>query len=213
MTPRNRLCWLPCLVAVLVCAGPQPAAAADKEAELAGLKERIGRLQRDMQQDLSRRDRLAAALRDAEREVAAARNRLDRATRELALTDGRLEALAGQQAVTRRALATQRRALAGALRAAYLAGREEHLKLLLSQRDPARLGRLFTYYGYLGRARAGAIEGIEASLVRLTELEKQLTEERILRAGQQALRELELCEMRGVGQEGYYPVRGRVCLS
>ncbi|MFZ8983103.1 MAG: murein hydrolase activator EnvC family protein [Steroidobacteraceae bacterium] len=213
MTPRNRLCWLPCLVAVLVCAGPQPAAAADKEAELAGLKERIGRLQRDMQQDLSRRDRLAAALRDAEREVAAARSRLDRATRELALTDGRLEALAGQQAETRRALATQRRALAGALRAAYLAGREEHLKLLLSQRDPARLGRLFTYYGYLGRARAGAIEGIEASLVRLAELEEQLTEERILRAGQQSLRERELLaleEARGQRKQALGAMNARI---
>lgn len=197
MTLPKRLRWLPSLVAVLACAGPQPALAADKEAELAGLKERIGRLQRDMQQDLTRRDRLAAALRDAEREVAAARGRLDRATRELALTDSRLETLAGEQAETRNALAAQRRALAGALRAAYLAGREEHLKLLLSQRDPARLGRLFTYYGYLGRARAGAIGGIEASLARLDQLEQQLTEERTLRAGQQSLRERELLALEG----------------
>jgi len=38
------------------------------------------------------------------------------------------------------------------LRAAYLIGRQEPLKLLLNQKDPALVGRMFAYYSYL-RAR------------------------------------------------------------
>ena len=46
------------------------------------------------------------------------------------------------------------------LRAAQQIGREEPLRLLLNQRDPARAGRMFAYYSYFGRARAGQIAGI-----------------------------------------------------
>src|SRR5205807_382984 len=47
----------------------------------------------------------------------------------------------------------KRAALAGQLRAAYTIGRQEPLKLLLNQKDPALAGRIFAYYGYFGRAR------------------------------------------------------------
>src|SRR5205814_1750532 len=48
----------------------------------------------------------------------------------------------------------KRAALAGQLRAAYTIGRQEPLKLLLNQKDPALAGRIFAYYGYFGRARS-----------------------------------------------------------
>ena len=51
----------------------------------------------------------------------------------------------------------ERGALAGELRAAYVNGREEELKLLLNQEDPATFGRMLQYYGYFGRARAERI--------------------------------------------------------
>jgi septal ring factor EnvC (AmiA/AmiB activator) len=60
------------------------------------------------------------------------------------------------------------------MRAAYMIGREEPLKLLLNQRDPVRAGRMFAYYGYFGRARAGAIEAIDADIHRLADLDAQL---------------------------------------
>ena len=47
--------------------------------------------------------------------------------------------------------------LAAQMRTAYMVGREEPLKLLLNQRDPARAGRMFAYYSYFGRARAEQI--------------------------------------------------------
>ncbi len=49
-------------------------------------------------------------------------------------------------------------------RAAYLIGHEEPLKLLLNQKDPARAGRMFVYYSYFSRERAGEIHSIEANV-------------------------------------------------
>jgi septal ring factor EnvC (AmiA/AmiB activator) len=56
-------------------------------------------------------------------------------------------------------------------------GREEPLKLLLNQRDPARAGRMFAYYGYFGRARAGQIARIENFVARIAELDAELEAE------------------------------------
>src|SRR6185503_10457527 len=64
-------------------------------------------------------------------------------------------------------LTANRGALAGQLRAAYLIGGQEPLKLLLNQGDPVRAGRMFAYYSYFGRARALKIQGIEADLQRI----------------------------------------------
>ena len=45
-------------------------------------------------------------------------------------------------------------------------GRQEPLKLLLNQRDPAQIGRVLVYYQYFGRARASQIAAIDAHLGR-----------------------------------------------
>src|SRR6185312_3839126 len=74
-------------------------------------------------------------------------------------------------------IAKGRVALAGQLRAAYLIGQEEPLKLLLNQKDPARAGRMFVYYSYFGHARAEEIHAIEDNVTRLDQLDTELATE------------------------------------
>ena len=66
-----------------------------------------------------------------------------------------------------------RAGLAQQMRAAYMIGREEPLKLLLNQQDP-RAGRMFVYYSYFGRARAGVITAIDTDIRTLADLDAQL---------------------------------------
>ena len=82
-----------------------------------------------------------------------------------------------EEARARGELSDNRAALAGQMRAAYLIGRQEPLKLLLNQKDPALAGRMFAYYSYFGRARAGQIKLIEDDVQRLAELDQQLADE------------------------------------
>ena len=70
-------------------------------------------------------------------------------------SEARLRKLEAEKAGRERELEGERTALAGELRAAYVNGKEEQLKLLLNQEDPAAFGRMLAYYGYFGRARAG----------------------------------------------------------
>ena len=91
--------------------------------------------------------------------------------RERAEAAARRAALAAEKQTRETQLADNRAALAGQMRAAYLIGRQEPLKLLLNQKDPARAGRMFVYYSYFGRARAGQIQLIEDDVQRIGELE------------------------------------------
>ena len=150
---------------LLALAGNQAwAADRDPEQQLGKVRERIEELQRSVRRDTDRRDALSAQLRDAEEKVRAARGRLANVRAQLAASDRRLDQLTAERLRNEGILSEQRAALARQLRAAYMGGREEQIKLLLSQQDPAAFGRMLVYYSYLGRARAGKIAEIEAAV-------------------------------------------------
>jgi septal ring factor EnvC (AmiA/AmiB activator) len=150
----------------------------DPEKQLQQVRERIEDLQRSIRSDTDRRDSLSAQLRDAEEGVRSARGRLGNVRKQLAASDARLSKLTAERERNQRILREQRLALAAQLRAAYMTGREEQLKLLLSQEDPAAFGRMLIYYSYLGRARAEKIGDIEAAVTALEQAAAQEAEER-----------------------------------
>jgi septal ring factor EnvC (AmiA/AmiB activator) len=141
----------------------------DAEQELEAVRDRIEELQRSMRRDTDRRDALSGQLRDAEENVRSARSRLGDIRKRIAESDARLAAIAADRKKSEAALREQREVLAAELRTAYVGGQEEQLKLLLSQEDPAALGRMLVYYSYFGRARAGKIAEIQALVARLDE--------------------------------------------
>lgn len=150
----------------------------DPEKQLQQVRERIEDLQRSIRSDTDRRDSLSAQLRDAEEGVRNARGRLGNVRKQLAASDARLSGLTAERERNQKILREQRLALAAQLRAAYMTGREEQLKLLLSQEDPAAFGRMLIYYSYLGRARAEKIGEIEAAVTALEQAAAEEAEER-----------------------------------
>lgn len=160
-----------------VAAGQPQADARKTEAELQAVKSEIERITRQVGEDQVQRDRMARELRSAEVSVARAREGLDSLRRSRAERAARRAALAADKRARESDLAENRSALAGQLRAAYLIGREEPLKLLLNQEDPERAGRMFVYYSYFGHARAEQIHLIEADVQAIASLDEQLEAE------------------------------------
>lgn len=170
------------LTVALLLAAPVPVSAASEDArerqqELDALRDRIQRLQRDLAGDIGRRDQITGNLRDTERELARAANTLREVNITLQFKQERLQELEAEQRARRAALAAERNALAAQIRAAYMAGREEKMKLLLNQQDPATFGRVLTYYDYLNRARTARIERVNTQLQRLAVLETEIATE------------------------------------
>jgi septal ring factor EnvC (AmiA/AmiB activator) len=147
------------------------------EAQLEAVKAEIERVTREVSQSQVERDRLTRDLKSAELSVGQARAALTEIRHQRAEHAARRAALTTEQREREAQLAKNRADLAGQLRAAYLIGRQEPLKLLLNQEDPALAGRMFAYYGYFGRARAGQIKLIEDDVQRLSELTAALDAE------------------------------------
>ena len=173
------------LGAAAALAVPVPAAAAQKqatpaqkEAELRKVNDRIQKIQKSVNAEIEKRDRLSAELRGAELSVQSARKTLDEVRARRLAAEARLRELQAEEARLESELAAERGALAGELRAAYVNGREEELKLLLNQEDPATFGRMLQYYGYFGRARAERIASIRDKLEHLALVRGKIAAER-----------------------------------
>lgn len=151
-----------------------PTDARQARAQLEALRDQIARITRQVSRGQAERDRLTRQLRTTEKSVSEAQAALDDLRQQRALGAAHRAQLEAQKHQREADLAQNRTALAGQLRAAYLIGREEPLKLLLNQGDPARAGRMFAYYSYFGRARALKIQAIEADLERIGQLDAQL---------------------------------------
>jgi septal ring factor EnvC (AmiA/AmiB activator) len=147
------------------------------EEQLQAVKAEIERVTREVSAEQVERDRLTRDLRGAELAVAHARDALADVRHERAEDAARRAALAAEKRTREAQLEENRAALAGQMRAAYLIGRQEPFKLLLNQKDPALAGRMFAYYSYFGRARAGQIRLIEDDVRRLAELDAELEAE------------------------------------
>ncbi len=179
MSLRHLLPFALLLTALAAFANPRPALAqsveqAKAEARLREIQQEMDRVRQEMGRDASQRDQLSKELREAEVAAGQARNEVLRLQRERSQRAAKRAELAQQRDNELGALAREREALGGQMRAAFMIGREEPLKLLLNQRDPARAGRMFVYYSYFGRARAEQIHRIEDHVTKLEALETAL---------------------------------------
>ncbi len=148
-----------------------------KEAELRRVRGRIESIRKAIHSDAERRDSLTAQLRDAELEIQSAREQLSEVRSRRVAAEARLKALQSERGVTERQVNDQRAALSGEMRLAYMNGREEQLKLLLNQRDPAQAARTMSYYGYFSRARSERINAINEHLAHLDLLSEKIAAE------------------------------------
>ena len=139
-------------------------------AKIAALTNRLG-------DELKQRDALSSRLRAAELVITAKRRRLETLRAEKIAAERRRTELRGEQAATQNALQAERAALGEHVRAAYMIGRQEELKLLLNQSNPASLGRTLAYYGYLAEQRGSKIEVIEGRELKLQQLVAEIDQQ------------------------------------
>jgi septal ring factor EnvC (AmiA/AmiB activator) len=148
-----------------------------KEQELEEVRERISDLKKSMDKSAAARDRLTADLQKAEVEIAEKRIRLKELERERDYSARRKAELDKKLSEREAELDEESRELAEQVRAAYMSGSQERVKLLLNQRDPATLGRLMAYYGYLNEYRGANIEAVTAAIRELADLRSEVAAE------------------------------------
>lgn len=148
-----------------------------KERELEDVRGRISVLKQSMDTSAAERDRLTAELQEAEIAISEQRMRLKEVERQQRYTIDKKKKLEADLAVREAHLDDESSALAAQVRAAYMSGSQEKIRLLLNQRDPATLGRLMAYYRYLNDYRAENIESVIAEIRKLEALRSQIAAE------------------------------------
>lgn len=138
--------------------------AADSAKELEAIRKRIGDLEQEVARAAKEKPTAGKALQQAELAEADARRALKELRQQMSAAREREKQLRGEIGRTESDIAAQRAALEAQLRLAYAAGREEWLRLALSQQDPAALSRRMVYYGYITRERGTVLQNLQGKI-------------------------------------------------
>ena len=154
-----------------------------KERELEDVRGQISTLKESMDQSAASRDHVTGELQVAEVEISEKRIRLKELQRERDFSTRRKAEL--DEKIVQRGAELERETgqLSEQVRAAYMSGSQERVKLLLNQRDPATLGRLLSYYEYFNEFRAGNIQVVNGHIAELATLRSQVAAEEARLAG------------------------------
>lgn len=161
-------------------AGGVDAEHAETVRELDAVQGRIKNLEKGIARAADAKPTAGQALKKAELVEADARTALTGIRRRLADGRARETRLRGEMDRANTELASGRAALERQLRLAYATGREEWLRLALTQEDPIRLSRRAVYYGYITRERGALLQQLQKELEKLeaaaADLRDQLAE-------------------------------------
>ncbi len=163
---------------LVVCLLPTPPAWGDdlsrREQQLQKLQQRMAGIRARLDAARGQRTELNRQLEHSEQAIGRLARRLRVLQGQLKRQGQRVQALRDNERQQGEALQRQRALLARQIRAAYTMGRQEQLRILLNQEDPAGVSRLLTYYDYLNRERARRMADIRQQLQRLSETRKTM---------------------------------------
>ena len=136
----------------------------DAAAKLKALHQQIKQVQSDRTRTESGIGAATAELRKHELALGATTARLRELQRMIAAKNASLKDLNARKTQRAAELARNRQGLAQELRAAYMMGRQNTLKLVLNQEDPLKIDRVLVYHGYFARDRLQKIEAVNADI-------------------------------------------------
>ncbi len=138
--------------------------------ELALLRDRIQALRDELAETRSLHDSVQHTLSKIETHISRQSRSLRQLSRKLKSRKKKLAALKKERRRAEQKLAAQRGLLARQVRSAFMIGRQEYLKLMLNQEDPALLGRTLVYYDYFNQARSEQISRVQTALENIENL-------------------------------------------
>ncbi len=145
-----------------------------KTTELKKLRGEIQNLRSTLDSARGEQAALRSQLRTTEIETGKVSRSLQMLQQELQRHTSDLNQLRLRQQQQQANLTAQRLALTQQIRASYAMGRQDLLKILLNQQDPAAIGRNLVYYDYFNRARVTHIENVTVTLQELETLEHSI---------------------------------------
>lgn len=157
------------IAGALVAAMAAAASAAPKQ-DLDAVRGRLETLQNELRESEQTKANVADQVRASEKAIGEANRRLRQLERQRDALRTQLQDLADRSERARSEIARQQTEIGRMLRAQYVSGRSEPLRVVLDREDPNRKARDLRYLTYISRARAEVVTGLRANLAAIAEL-------------------------------------------
>ena len=157
-----------------------------KQQELEQLRQQIKNLKSSLKKQQASKNKLEKEIQQAEQSISDVARQLFNTQQQITNLDASLSKLNKQLSKHNQELITQQHLLSGQLQASYSIGRQEYIKLLLNQQNPATISRIMTYYDYFNAARSQQIAEVNQLLHAINQDKMEISQT------QQALRQSQI---------------------
>ncbi|ROR98876.1 septal ring factor EnvC (AmiA/AmiB activator) [Sinobacterium caligoides] len=147
---------------------------AQAEDDIGSVKSEIKKLQQMLKNFRGERGSLSKKLQHSEQEISNIQRKIRNIKGELDEENNKLEQLHQERKTLDEAKKGQQQAVKEQLTRAYQTGRQQKIKVLLNQEDPAKLARMMVYYDYLNRANIAQVENYNHTINRLDQIEPDI---------------------------------------
>ncbi len=168
------------LAPIFVCLTSLPLHAEDfeeKSAQLDTVRNQIEDVKTRMEKARLETNALQTELKKNETSAGSIALNIREIEKQLQKRSNRLNVLNDKKSLHDKALTEQKQALSRQIRSAYMVGKNDYMKLLLNQEDPARVGRALAYYDYHNQARARQINLVNTEIEAIIQLENNIKRE------------------------------------
>lgn len=175
------------LLSTLAMASPE----SDKKKQLELLRKHMQGVEKTLSLTQLSESKEEKTLRRIDKALSESSKRLRFLNSKLAKTQKKIEQSQKQQNQLKKGISEQKGLLAEQIKSAYFMGKQQRVKLLLNQEDPARMSRVMQYYDYFNQARVESVKRLEADIEQLEVVEIRLADERINLASFVSAKQLE----------------------
>lgn len=150
---------------------------ADKASELEDIRVRIKDVETRIKGARDEAAKLTKELRENEITTAQTLTRVHDIELDISKKRAELEDLKFEQVEHDTLLESEKQKLTHQIRSAYQVGRNDYIKLILNQENPALVGRALAYYDYHNRARTERIEKVKLTLANIAEIQTSIKDQ------------------------------------
>lgn len=141
--------------------------------DLTHLQSKLQEANQNIQQIKLKREKLLAQLQGLEKKLGLTASSLRELRLQMGGKEQHLTHLSQEMQKQQALLALQNAELAKQVKAAFVMGKKEQLRLLLNQQNPALASRMLIYYNYLNKNRLQKLATLKNSIARLKQLEQE----------------------------------------
>ncbi len=142
--------------------------------KLERVQQSIGKVKQHLKSTRYKRGHVVTELQQLESKISKNSIELNNTEAKVDNLNNNISDLRGELNKLQHKLKTQRQSLSEQVRAAYAIGRQQQVKMLLNQQDPAEMGRVMVYFDYLNRAREQHIREFLHSIAEKQRVEEEL---------------------------------------